>query len=310
MKNSGSGKSRYIRPQDSSYSNAANTAAVIFFTVISVLAVLPVALVFASSVSSEESIQVYGYRFIPRELSFDAFIYLFGSGAGLPRAVVNSLIITASGTLFGLMIMCPCAYAMSRKEFRYKKILTVFLLIPMLFSGGLVSSYMVNTQVLHLKNTYLALILPGMCSTWYLMIMRNYFRTGIPDSLIEAGKLEGLSPMHSLVSIALPICRPVIMTVAVFQIFSYWNSWYPALVYIDTNHSELYPLQYVLVNIERTVQSLTRDAAVISGMQNVNVPGMTIRMALVVVTVLPVIILFPFFQRFLNTGMTIGAVKE
>ena len=206
MKNSGSGKSRYIRPQDSSYSNAANTAAVIFFTVISVLAVLPVALVFASSVSSEESIQVYGYRFIPRELSFDAFIYLFGSGAGLPRAVVNSLIITASGTLFGLMIMCPCAYAMSRKEFRYKKILTVFLLIPMLFSGGLVSSYMVNTQVLHLKNTYLALILPGMCSTWYLMIMRNYFRTGIPDSLIEAGKLEGLSPMHSLVSIALPIC--------------------------------------------------------------------------------------------------------
>ena len=145
-----------------------------------------------------------------------------------------------------------------------------------------------------------------------LLIDSLLFSKHVPYSQCRAlvGKLEGLSPMHSLVSIALPICRPVIMTVAVFQIFSYWNSWYPALVYIDTNHSELYPLQYVLVNIERTVQSLTRDAAVISGMQNVNVPGMTIRMALVVVTVLPVIILFPFFQRFLNTGMTIGAVKE
>ena len=310
MKNPAHRKNSYIRPQDSSYSRGANIVVIIFFTFIAIIAVLPVALVFAASVSSEESIQVYGYRFIPKELSFDSFIYLFGSGDTLPRAVINSLFITAVGTVLGLMIMCPCAYAMSRKEFRHGKILTVFLLIPMLFSGGLVSSYMVNTQILHLKNTYLALILPGMCSTWYLMILRNYFRTNIPDSLIEAGKLEGVSPLRSLVSIVLPICRPVIMTVAVFQIFSYWNSWYPALIYIDSNHSELYPLQYVLVNIERTVQSLTRDAASLSGMQNVNVPGMTIRMALVVVTVLPVIILFPFFQRFLKTGMTIGAVKE
>ena len=100
------------------------------------------------------------------------------------------------------------------------------------------------------------------------------------------------------------------MSVAVFQIFGYWNSWYPALIYIDSNHNELYPLQYVLVNIERTVQAMTRDAANVSGMETVTVPGMTMRMALVVVTVLPIIVLFPFFHRFLKTGMTVGAVKE
>lgn len=300
----------YIRPQDSSLGKGANIIVIVFFTFITVLSLLPILLVISASLSSEDSIAMYGYSFIPREFSLDAFLYLFSSGDTLPRAVLNTVIVTFSGTVLGLAVMCPCAYALSRREFRWGKLLTVFLLIPMLFSGGLVSSYMVNTQILHLKNTYLALILPGMCSTWYLMILRNYFRTNIPDSLIEAGKLEGVSPIRSLVSIVLPICRPVVMSVAVFQIFGYWNSWYPALIYIDSNHNELYPLQYVLVNIERTVQAMTRDAANVSGMETVTVPGMTMRMALVVVTVLPIIVLFPFFHRFLKTGMTVGAVKE
>ena len=303
-------KKNYVRPQDSAFGNTANIIAAVFFTVIVILALLPVLLVISASVSSEESIAMYGYRFIPKSFSLDAFVYLFASGDTIPRAVFNSLIITCAGTALGLMIMCPCAYSLSRREYRFGKALTVYLLIPMLFSGGLVSSYMVNTQILHLKNTYLALILPGMCSTWNLMILRNYFRNNIPDSLIEAGKLEGVTPLRSLVSIVLPICKPAVMTVAVFQIFSYWNSWYPALIYIDSNHNELYPLQYVLVNIDRTVQAMTRDAANISGMDNVNLPGMSMRMALVVITVLPIIILFPFFHRFLKTGMTIGAVKE
>ena len=303
-------KKKYVRPQDSSFGSIANIIATVFFTVIVILALLPVLLVISASVSSEESIAMYGYRFIPKNFSLDAFAYLFASGDTIPRAVLNSMIITCAGTVLGLVIMCPCAYSLSRREYRFGKALTVYLLIPMLFSGGLVSSYMVNTQILHLKNTYLALILPGMCSTWYLMILRNYFRTNIPDSLIEAGKLEGVTPLRSLISIVLPICKPVVMTVAVFQIFGYWNSWYPALIYIDSNHNELYPLQYVLVNIDRTVQAMTRDAANISGMDNVNLPSMSMRMALVVITVLPIIILFPFFQRFLKTGMTIGAVKE
>ena len=301
---------RYIKPQVSSFNRKVNFIVVVFFAIIMILAFMPILLVIMASVSSENSLLEYGYRFIPKEFSVDSFKYLFKSGSTLPRALLNSLIITVSGTFLGLLFMCPCAYALSRKEFKHKKALMVYLLIPMLFSGGLVSTYMVNTQILHLKNTYLALILPSMCSTWYLMILRNYFRTSVPDSLIEAGKMEGVSPVQSLLHIVLPICRPVVVTVAIFQVFSYWNSWYPALIYIDSNHKELYPLQYVLVNIERTIKAMTRDAANLSGMTNVQVPSTAMRMALVVVTILPIMILFPFFQRFLVTGMTIGAVKE
>ena len=300
----------YIMPQISSFNRRVNAVVVILFLILIIIAFMPVLLVIMASVSSEQSLTEYGYRFIPKELSLDSYKYLFKSGSTLPRAILNSVIITASGTLLGLLFMCPCAYALSRKEFKHRKALMVYLLIPLLFSGGLVSSYMVNTQILHLKNTYLALILPGMCSTWYLMILRNYFRTSVPDSLIEAAKMEGVSHMQSLTHIVLPICRPVVMTVAIFQIFAYWNSWYPALIYIDSNHKNLYPLQYVLVNIERTIQAMTRDAANLSGMTAVQLPSTAMRMALVVVTVLPIMLLFPFFQRFLVTGMTIGAVKE
>lgn len=300
----------YIKPQDSSYNKFTNAIVMIFFTIITIVACMPVLLVIMSSFSTEKSIAENGYSFIPNEFSLDAYKYLFRSGSTLPRSFLNSLFITVMGTAIGLAVMCPCAYSLSRREFRHKKALMVFLLIPMLFSGGLVSTYMVNTQILHLKNSYWALILPGMCSTWYLMILRNYFRTSISDSLIEASKLEGATPFQTLLMIVLPICRPVVMTVAVFQIFGYWNSWYPALIYIDSNHSELYPLQYVLVNIDRTIQAITRDAANITGMATVSIPGTAMRMALVVVAIMPIIVLFPFFQRFLKTGMTIGAVKE
>ena len=304
-------KRKYIQPQDSSYNTTVNAIVIIFFLIIAALAFMPVLLVIMASISSEQSLTENGYRFIPGEVSFEAFKYLFRSGGTVTRAILNSVIITSSGTVLGLLFMCPCAYALSRKEFKHRKALMIYLMIPMLFSGGLVSTYMVNTQILHLKNTYLALILPGMCSTWYLMILRNYFRTSVPDSLIEAGKMEGCSPMQCLTYLALPICKPVVMTVAIFQIFAYWNSWYPALIYIDSNHRDLYPLQYVLVNIERTIQAMTRDAAYTSGIANsANLPSTSMRMALVVVTVLPIMILFPFFQSFLKTGMTVGAVKE
>lgn len=301
---------KYVRPQESSFNNVTNAIVIIIFLIIIILAFMPVLLVIIASISSEQSLKEYGYRFIPREISFEAFRYLFRSGGTIPRAILNSCIITVSGTFLGLLFMCPCAYALARKEFKHRKALMVYLLIPMLFSGGLVSTYMVNTQILHLKNTYLALILPSMCSTWYLMILRNYFRTSVPDSLIEAGKLEGITPVKCLYYLVIPICRPVVVTVAIFQIFAYWNSWYPALIYIDSNHKELYPLQYVLVNIERTIQAMTRDAAYTSGIaDSASLPGTSMRMALVVVTVLPIMVLFPFFQRFLTTGMTIGAVK-
>ena len=180
----------------------------------------------------------------------------------------------------------------------------------MLFSGGLVSTYMVNTQILHLQNTYLALILPGLCSTWYIMILRNYFQSAVPDALIEAAMIDGGRQLQIFRSIVVPIAFPVIMTVALFQIFAYWNSWYPALLYLDSNHTDLYPLQYVLVNMQRSIDTLTKDAQNISGMQVYTPPAITVRMVLVVVVILPILAVFPFFQKFVKNGMTVGAIKE
>ena len=296
-------------PRVSAFSKGANALAIVFFSVVIVLAFLPVLLVIMSALASEESVSLYGYRFIPREFSLEAFRVMSRSGSTLPRAFFNSVLITLGGTALGLAIMCPCAYALSRREFKHRKGLMLFLMIPMLFSGGLVATYMVNTQVLHLRNTYLAMILPGMCTTWYIMLLRNYFLTTVPDALIESARLDGAHPFQTFLWVALPICTPVVMTVAIFQLFAYWNSWYPALLYIDTNHTELYPLQYVLVNIERTIQAMNRDAAYVSGVNSYNLPSVTLRMAMVVVALLPIMILFPFFQTFLKTGLTVGAVK-
>lgn len=296
-------------PAISAFNRRANALAIVFFSIVIVLAFLPVLLVITSALSSEASVSLYGYRFIPREFSLEAFRVMSRTGSTLPRAFLNSVLITLGGTALGLAIMSPCGYALSRKEFKHRKGLMLFLMIPMLFSGGLVATYMVNTQVLHLRNTYLALILPGMCTTWYIMLLRNYFITTVPDALIESALLDGAQPFQTFIKVALPICTPVVMTVAVFQLFAYWNSWYPALLYIDTNHTELYPLQYVLVNIERTIQAMNRDAAYVSGMNSYDLPSITLRMAMVVVALLPIMILFPFFQRFLKTGLTVGAVK-
>lgn len=299
----------FVRPADSSYSKRTNRIVTAVFAVLSVLFFLPVLLVIIVSVSSQDSVTAVGYSYFPREFSLEAYRYLFNSGMYLARSFVNSVIITIAGTALGLILMYPMAYALSRREYRMRGFLIVFIMIPMLFSGGLVASYMVNTQLLHLKNTYFALIFPGLCSTWYILIMRNYFMDALPDSLIEAAKLDGGNNFQIITKVVIPLTKPVIMTVAVFQMFSYWNSWYPSLLYIDSNHTELYPLQYVLVNMERSIETVTRDAQYLTGMQSYTPPAVTIRMAMVVLVILPIMILFPFFQRFLKTGMSVGAVK-
>lgn len=295
--------------QKSAFSGRTNLIVSLLFAVLTVLVFLPVLLVLIVSFSSEESVAELGYSFFPKSFSLASWQFMLRSGDYLIRAVGNSFLITAAGTILGLVLMCPAAYALSRKTYRYRNVLMVFLLIPMLFSGGLVSTYMVNTQILHLQNTYLALILPGLCSTWYIMILRNYIAASVPDELIEAAKIDGGRQFQIFLGVIVPIIRPVIMTVAMFQIFAYWNSWYPSLLYLDSNHTQLYPIQYVLVNMQRSIDTLTKDAQYVSGMQYHVPPAVTVRMVLVVIAILPVLVIFPFFRKYVKNGMTVGAVK-
>ena len=279
------------------------------FIVLALMTVLPVFFVFIISISSEASIAQHGYSFIPAELSLSSYEYLWISKDYIGRAFLNSIGITIVGTILGLILTSTLGYCLSRPNFRLRGVYTIMLLIPMLFSGGLVATYMINTQVYHLKNTYLALILPGACSSFYVVVMRTFFQTTIPDSIIESGKIDGARQIRIFTQLVLPISLPVIATIGLFLTFNYWNAWYGAMLYLDSNHRELYPLQYVLISIEKNIAFMAKNEEHFMGDSMRSVPSETARMAIVMVVVIPIACSYPFFQRYFVGGLTIGAVK-
>jgi putative aldouronate transport system permease protein len=279
------------------------------FIVLALLTFLPLLFVIIISISSDASIAQNGYSFFPKEFSTSAYEYLWTSRAYIGRAFLNSVFITIVGTLLGLFLMSTMGYALSRPNYYLRKFYTWLIFIPMLFGGGLVATYMINTQIFGFRNNILALILPGACSGWYIIIMRTFFQTTVPDSIIESGKIDGASQLRIFFRLVLPISLPVIATIGLFMTFSYWNAWYGAMLYLNSNRRDLYPLQYVLISIEKNIDFLTRNEGNISGIAMVNLPTETIRMAIVTVVVLPIACSYPFFQRYFVTGLTIGAVK-
>ena len=281
----------------------------ILFIILGLMTFLPLLFVFIISISSEASIAQNGYSFLPSEFSTAAYEYLWQSKDYIGRAILNSVGITLVGTLIGLVLISTMGYAISRPSYRLRKFYTWLIFIPMIFSGGLVASYMINTQIYAFRNSYHALVLPGACSTFYIIIMRTFFQTTVPDSIIESGKIDGASQLRIFIQLVLPISLPVIATIGLFLTFNYWNAWYGAMLYLDSNHKELYPLQYVLISIERNIQFMARNEQYLTVESQANIPGETMRMAIVMVVVLPIACSYPFFQRYFVSGLTIGAVK-
>lgn len=279
------------------------------FILLALLCVLPVVFVFIISISSEASIAAKGYSFFPKELSLASYQYLWTSRDYIGRAFLNSIGITLVGTVIGLILTSTLGYCLSRPKYRFRGVYTMMLLIPMLFSGGLVATYMINTQVYHLKNTYWSMILPGACSTFYVIVMRTFFQTTVPESIIESGKIDGASQLRILVQLVLPVSLPVLATVGLFLTFNYWNAWYSAMLYLDSNHRNLYPLQYVLISIEKNISFMAQNEDFFREESLRNVPSETMRMAVVMVVVIPIACSYPFFQRYFVGGLTIGAVK-
>lgn len=304
---------REIRPDGLGRFNRIRPLTNLLFSAVFVLlaasTVLPVVFVLIISLSPEASIAQNGYSFFPSSLSLSAYEYLWLSRDYIGRAFLNSIGITVLGTALGLLLTSTLGYGLSRPSFRLRGVLTVMILIPMLFSGGLVSTYMINTQVYHLKNTYLSLILPGACSSFYVMIMRTFFRTSIPDGIVESGRIDGAGQIRIFTRLVLPVSLPVLATVGLFLTFSYWNAWYGAMLYLDSNHRELYPLQYVLISIERNIAFMAKNEEHFTGESMGSVPSETARMAIVMLVVIPIACSYPFFQRYFVGGLTIGAVK-
>lgn len=291
-------------------SKPTNAAFNIFFAILAALCIIPFIFVVIISFTSEQSLQMNGYRFWPEEWSLEAYKFIF-SGGEIMRSYGITIFITIAGTLLGLVIMTTYAYALSRKNFAYKKFFTKLIFIPMLFSGGMVASYMVVTQFLGLKNNLLALILPICVSSFHIIILRTFFKTTVPDAVVESAKIDGASEWKLFLKIVLPISLPAIATIALFLTLGFWNDWFNAMLYIDKN--SLVPLQYLLIRLETSMEFLANNSAAL-GTNAVeaaaSMPKDTAKMAIVVITTLPIIFAYPFFQKYFVSGLTVGAVKE
>lgn len=283
----------------------------IIFIILAVICIMPVVLVFMVSISSEQSIQQVGYRFWPEEFSLEAYSYLYNSKDSILRSFGISILVTVLGTIVGLILNTTIAYALSRKNFKLKSFFTWVIFIPMLFNGGMISSYIVVSTMLNLKDTIWALILPMAVSSFNIIILRTFFQTTIPDSLIESAKLDGANQFRIFTTIVLPISLPAIATIGLFLTFAYWNDWYNALLYIDNN--SLVPIQALLNRIQGDIEFMNQNISLLGASASEildKLPSESVRMAIVIVVVLPIAYSYPFFQKYFISGLTIGAVKE
>ena len=288
-------------------SRRANILLNIMFLILALICVIPAVLVVSISFSAEQSITDYGYRLIPKIISLDGYGYLLKQGALIIRALGVSLFVTIVGTVLGTLLTTLMGYVLSRPDYKLNGFLTMLVFIPMVFNGGLVSTYFIVSQFLHLKNTLWALILPLSVSSFNVVICRTFFKTTIPEELIESAKMDGATQFKIFFQIVLPISLPVIATIGLFLCFAYWNDWYQSMLYID--NQRLYSLQALLNAIMTNINMLAQNAATMGASMADMVPKEAARMAIVVIIVLPIACAYPFFQKYFISGLTVGAVK-
>lgn len=278
------------------------------FIFLSVLCILPVWLVVAISFTGENSLMLEGYHFWPREFSIAAYQYVFGGAASVFNAYAVTITVTVLGVVGHIIITAMLAYPLSRPEVTHRNKIALFVYIPVLFSGGLVPFYMLMTRVLNLKNTIWALIIVYLVSAVNVLIMKNFFRS-IPDSLIESARIDGSGEIHTFFRIVFPLSKPVIASIGLFVAIAYWNDWMTCSLYVEK--PALYTLQYLLQSLMNNIGYLQANAAASQSMMKMigMLPSEGARMATCVLSIGPIILLYPFLQKYFAKGLTIGAVK-
>lgn len=274
------------------------------------LCVVPFIFVAIISFSSEDSIREIGFSFMPIEWSMKAYRYVLDLGDQLWRSYFNSFFITIIGTIISVLICILYSYALFRRDFKYRKFFTFFAFFTMMFGGGLAPTYMVCKNMLGLSDNYAALIVPLLVNPFNLIIMRTFFQSSVPEELIEAAAIDGSGEYNTLFKIIVPIAKPGIATIALLNALAFWNEWFIAMLYV--RDPKFIPLQYLLMKMQNQVDFLVRNSSVI-GTEAANImnelPKESLRMALVVLIVVPIACAYPFFQRYIISGLTIGSVK-
>ena len=282
----------------------------IVFTIMAACCLFPILLTLSISFSSNKSIVEYGYSLIPKEISLESYKFIFMDPTKILRAYGVTIFNVVVGTTLSVMVIAHVAYPLSRADFKLRKPITYFILFTMLFSGGQVASYMVITTMYHLQNTIWVMIVPVLMSPWYTVVLRTFFKTGVPIAIIESGKLDGAGELRILWQLVFPIALPGIATVALFQVLLFWNDWNLPLLYIVD--SKLYNLQFLLQQMMQNIQQLNENpefaAQASAGLAEI--PSEGARMALCFVAMGPILITYPFFQKYFIQGLTVGSVKE
>lgn len=293
-----------------SISKPANIIITIIMGIIGFACVFPYLLAISISFTSETALETNGFSLIPSDFTLETYNFLFLNWQKLLQAYSNTIIVTLIGTAIVLIITLTLGYVLSRKTFKWRNSLSVFIFITMLFNAGMTANYMIMTQVLHLNDTIWALILPLSVNPFWIFIARTYFVTSIPDSIVESATIDGANELTIFTKMILPLSLPVAATIGLFSTLTYWNDWFNAKLYID--NSQLDTLQYFLVRMEESAQYLTNNAATLGAyaVEIVsNIPDQTLMMATMVIATLPLALAYPFFQRYFVSGLTVGAIK-
>ena len=279
------------------------------FSILCAIVVYPFLLLVGISLSNEMDVATYGYRLIPKNIDFSAYMYIFKNPSTILNAYKVTIFFSIVGTVLSVILISMIAYPLSKKGLRGRNAITFYLYFTMLFNGGMVSTYILVTQYLHLRNSIWVYILPSLISPWFVFMVRTFFQ-GLPSEIAESAKIDGASEYDIFFRFILPLSKPVLATIALMTFLSKWNLWYESMLYI--NNDELISLQYLLQRIMQNIQMLqdaSKNTAVTSMLSAYKIPAETVRMAMAVIVAGPVIVIFPFFQKYFVKGLTVGGVK-
>ncbi len=276
---------------------------------LAVFALLPILLIAIASVTDENVLVSSGYSFLPAKLSLDSYYYMVKQSQMILRAYGITISVTLLGTLGSVLLTTTLAYPMARPDFKYRNVLSFFVFFTMLFNGGVVASYIMWTRVFAIKNTIWALIVPNYLVTAFnVFLVRNYYTNSIPHAMVESAQIDGAGELQIFFKIMLPMAVPTVATISLFTGMIYWNDWVNGLYYISD--AKMYGLQNLLIRIMNNIQFLKVSSnTALLGTQNIDLPGSSVRMAMAMIGILPILILFPFVQKYFVKGVVLGAVK-
>lgn len=288
-----------------------NTIISIFMALLAFGTVFPVLLCFSISITSPEAAAEYGYGLIPRGFSFSAYEYLFKAGHAMWRAYGMTIFYTAFGTVLSLWVMSMFAYVLSRKQLRCRYGLALYTYCTALFGGGLAATYILTTRVLRIDDTIWVFILPGLVSPFNVIMLRTFIQTAIPEELLESAKLDGANEFQVYSRIVMPLFKAGLATIGLFSVVAKWNDWFTGVLFI--RNQKLVPIMTLLQNLERNIEMLKAGSPASSTAEGMrllaSMPTENVRIAIMLFAILPLLVCYPFFQKYFIKGMTVGSVK-